>query len=31
MDRYITERDFNHDDNERRGIAEAQTKPPFAG
>ena len=31
MDRYITERRINRDENENKGVAEAQRKPPFAG
>ena len=31
MDRYMTEVEFKDRDDERKGIAEAQTKPPFAG
>ena len=31
MNRYMTEVGFKDRDDERKGIAEAQTKPPFAG
>ena len=31
MDRYMTEVEFKDRDDERKGVAEAQTKPPFAG
>ena len=31
INRWRSQQRFNYDDNERRGIAEAQTKPPFAG
>ncbi len=31
INRWRSQQRFNYDDNERRGVAEAQTKPPFAG
>ena len=31
IQRWLTQQRFNRNENERRGVAEAQSKPPFAG